>query len=308
MPARLSVIVAADTWASVRELAAALTQQTVAGEVELVLVGPDADALAPPAGDSGALAAVTVVEQPLIPLGAARAAGVGAASGRVVVLGETHVVPHPCWAQVLLTAHAELVVAVTPAIGNANPDGVLSAVSLHLDYGRWNEGRPRRMGGGIPRNNGSFERERLLALEGRLAEALGPLGDLRRELGLDDAAVLHEPAARLLHLNVSRPGAWLVERYLTGLLTGGARAERWGTARRAAYALAAPAIAIRLLGMAIRRPGRPRGPTALVALASACVVQAGGEAVGYARGRLWESEARMLPYELHKQKYVRRAP
>lgn len=221
------------------------------------------------------------------------------------MLGETHVVPEPRWAEALLAAHARGAVAVTPAIGNANPDGLLSAVSLHLDYGRWGASRARGPGGAIPRNNGSFERGRLVALGGRLEHALGPLGELQRELGLDAAAVSHEPAARLGHLNVSRPGAWLRERYLTGLLTGGARAERWSGARRTAYALAAPAIALRLLGLALRRPGRPLGPAALAALACACAVQAAGEAVGYMRGRLQESEARMLPYELHKHEYLR---
>lgn len=308
MRPRLSVVVAADAWASVRDLAVALKRQTVAAEIELVLVGPNGAALAPPERDAVEAPSVAVVEWPLIPLGAARAAGVRAARGAVVVLGETHVEPCTGWAEALLAAHVRSAVAVTPAIANANPDGALSAVALHLDYGRWNEARPPGSGGAIPRHNGSFQRDRLVALEGRLDRALGPLGDLHRELGLEATAVVHEPAARLFHLNVSRPGAWLAERYLTGLLTGGARAERWGPARRAAYALAAPAIAIRLLGMAIRRPGRPRGPTALVALAGACVLQAGGEAVGYARGRLRESEERMLPYELHKQEYVRRAP
>lgn len=306
MPVRLSVVVAADAWSSVRDLAAALARQTLGAEIELVLVGPDPDALAPGARER-APGAVAVVERPLLPLGAARAAGVRAARGAIVVLGETHVVPSPRWAEALLAAHARGAVAVTPAIGNANPDGVLSAVSLHLDYGLWCERQARGTGGSLPRNNASFERQRLVALGHRLEQALDPLGAFQRELGLAGAEVVHEPEARLLHLNVSRPGAWLVERYLTGLLTGGARAERWSAGRRAAYALAAPAIALRLFGMALRRSGRPRGPAATAALVGACVLQAGGEAVGYARGNLRQSEARMLRYELHKHEYVRRA-
>lgn len=305
MEPRLSFVVAADAWTTVSELAEALSAQTVASELELVLVGPDRAALTPPV-ELGALARLTIVEHPLLPLAAARAVGVRRTAADIVVLGETHVLPEPGWAAAILAAHEGPWYAVTPAIRNGNPPprNALGEAALRLDYGRWNESRPAGPVDGVPRNNASFKRAALLEHDSALEELLEPLGDLAGTLGLAAGRAAHAPDARIGHLNVSKMLPWLAERYLTGRLTGGSRADLWSTGRRLLYAVAAPAIAARLLFKVVAASGLPRRPGVAVALVTACTVQSLGEAVGYVAGGVRPAEAAMLPYELHKRRYV----
>ena len=121
---------------------------------------------------------------------------------------------------------------------------------------------------------------------------------------MPESGVLHEPAARVAHLNVDRPLAWARERYLTGRLVGGVRATTFTLPRRVAYVLAAPLIAALIFARAVRRLAHPGGPALIGALALAATLQGAGEAVGYATGRLADAERDMLPYELLKWHYV----
>lgn len=302
----LSFVMVVDTWETARRVVERLAAQSAASRIEVVLVAPAASAAAIPPPLASAFAGVTVVEHPLCPIGAARAAGVRAAAGGVVVIGETHVFPEDDWAERVLAAHAGGWSAVTPAIVNANPGSVLSAAALHLDYGRFGPARPRLRGSALPRTNASLARAELLALGAQLEARLGPLA----ELPVPQGGVLHEPAARIAHLNVDRPLAWAHERYLAGRLVGGVRATTFSPLRRGLYALAAPLVAAVILVRAWRRLAQPgaRAPAMIGALALAAALQAAGETVGYATGRLDDAERGMLPYELFKWRYATGGP
>ena len=63
-----------------------------------MIASPDEGALCLPADPVAALAGVTVVETPLLPMAPARATAVRAARAPIVVLGETHVFAQPDWA------------------------------------------------------------------------------------------------------------------------------------------------------------------------------------------------------------------
>ena len=303
----LSFVMVVDTWDTARRAVERLVAQTVASRIELVLVGPSASSLTPPATVTSALCAVAVVEHALCPIGDARAAGVRASSAEVVVIGETHVFAEDDWAERLLAAHAEGWAAVTPAITNANPRSVLSAAALHLDYGRFGPKQPRAQGRALPRTNASLARGELMSFGANLEQRLGPLGGLPVPAG----GVLHEPAARIGHLNVDRPLAWAHERYLTGRLVGGVRATSFTPLRRGMYALAAPLVAALIFVRAVRQlegSSARSAPVLVAALALASVLQAVGETVGYATGRLDAAERGMLPYELFKWRYASGGP
>jgi len=102
---------------------------------------------------------------------------------------------------------------------------------------------------------------------------------------------------------------WLDERYLSGLLIGGNRKDRWPAARRWMYALAAPLIPIVILRRtapsvraALRHKRLPR--FTMAALVAGAVVRTCGEVVGYLAGARASDEERMEEYELHKVKYT----
>jgi hypothetical protein len=305
---RLSVIVLADRYATIRRVVEHLRAQTVASEIELVVACPFPNGFDLPAGPNG-LAAVRLVESPLLPQGPARAAAVRAAAAPVVVLGETHTFPEPAWAERLLSAHDAAWAGVAPGIRNANPDGVLSWSSFLMDYGHWlAEASGADEIQGPPAYNGSWKREALLACGDRLPELLEPGQSLHAEIAARGGRFSHEPAARIAHLNVTRRGAWVAERYFAGRLVAARRSRHWSPARRFVYfggSVLVPLIRIVRTRPAVRLAGRgtrlPRGTSAAIALGA--VLWAAGEAVGFLAGA-GRAEARMLEYEVHKERYA----
>ena len=293
---RLSYVVATDGWEPVAELARSLAGQTAADEIELVLVADGT--LEPPA------AAIPV--RHVVPPGGrgARWAGVRAATGEVVALGETHVVPEPGWARAVLDSHDAGAVVVLPRMRNANPESALSWGAFLMDYGRYAGVAPPTTP--IPTYNATVRRAALLELPA-LEQALVPGLALGEALRARRASVVQAPGATLAHVNVDSPLDWARERVLGGLLLARGRRLSFGRWRRGAYALAWPLIAIVVLGRGLRAPrdGAPRGT--VPALALGCVLSALGEAAGYVgptgSGR---AERQMLELEIHKRAHARR--
>ena len=304
---RLSVIVLTDDFATIRHLVEHLTAQTIARDVELVVVCQSPKELAFPAAAANALARVTVVESSLLPLGHAREAAVHAASAPIIVLGETHAFPAPMWAEQLIGAHDGPCLAVAPGMENGNPQTARSWSGFLMDYGRWMAARnvaeveP-------PAYNACWKRDALLALQDRMALMLEPGGPLDPEFVRDDALFRHAPNARVAHLNVARQGAWAAERYWGGRLFGARRCRAWPLARRLVYfggsALVPFLRFVRTRGaIALARKDHDLPRWTIAAVAGGCLLWSLGEAMGYIAGE-GQSEARMLEYELHKERYA----
>ncbi len=301
MGVELSVVVNVDAWEWIRDAAACLERQTIAPSIELVLVCPSAARLGMPADPAPRLGAVRVVESPILPVGHGRAAGIRVASGKLIVIGETHVFPEPSWGEMLLAAYGRGHAAIVPLIGNANPSA-LTWGSLLMDYGRWCSAAPGELSG-LPRNNVAVGRAELFeACGGRLEEVLGPVDDLAAALALVGGSAVREPKAKLQHLNVLPLSGWIRERLLIGRMVGSSRAAGWSGPRRLAYAAAWPAIAatIGLRGIRLGRLAGRLSPRVVGALALAALVQGIGEAHGYLRPDMQGAEAQMFPYEVHK--------
>ncbi len=306
---RLSVVVLADSFATIRGVVDHLLDQTVADQVELVVVAPSRHLADLPSTGLERLAGIQVVEHPLLPLGPARAAGVRASRGDVVVLGETHVFAAPQWAERHLAAHEGPWAAVAPGVGNANPEGAFSWAIFLQDYGRWPACVPAGEIGEPPTHNTSYKRELLVALGDSLDVLLRRGGDIHAILRRDGHRLYAEPSARIDHLNVTARRVWIVERVYGGRLFAAARSEGWPARRRLAYAAASPLIALVVYTRAARTlrvhatlATMPRGVRALLMLGS--VLWAAGEGLGYVGG-YGRSEERMLEYEMHKARYAR---
>jgi Glycosyl transferase family 2 len=306
----ISVILATDRYETIRPVVECLRRQTVKDRVELVVVAPRREPLELDDVESDGLAGVRIVETANVEtFAAARAAAVRASSAPVIVIGETHTYPHPGWAEALIKAHAHPCAVVVPGFGNANPQGALSWAIFLLDYGRWLAGLPAGETSLAPTHNSSYKRGMLLELGPALETALAH-GDAMavacRERG---HRAYFEPAARIDHLNISRPGPWLYERFLAGLLIAGRRAARWPWWTRLLYLGGSPLIPAvvlsRLWGalrLARRQSRLPAGT--LPALLVGAVISAVGEAVGYARGSGRGAAVQMTEYELHKVRYA----
>ena len=305
----LSVVLATDVYETIEPVIKALRAQTVHAELEVVLVSPDSEELEAHVAPLDDFAVVRVVEvESLVPMASARAAGVRAATSPIVYVGETHVFPEPGWAEALIEAHAGPWGAVVPGFGNANPDGALSWAAFLADYGAWLSVLPRRELTWAPTYNTAYKREALLELEP--LEAMLTTGDaLIIGLRSSGRRLAFEPAARVRHANVADPRHWLVERYLSGLLTAHSRMQDWSWGRRLAYAAGSPLIPIVCLARV--RPGvaAARGTGAISlgtypALVAGAFIAAAGELVGYLGGSVEGAERRMTEYEIHKLRYV----
>jgi hypothetical protein len=304
---RLSFIVPTNSYATIADVAERLAAQSIAEEIEIVVVCPSASEL--DGYERVGAMRVTVVEHPLLPLGEARAAGVRAAAAPVVAIGETHAFPAPGWGEHLIAAHEGPWAAVVPAITNANPEGgAASWSSFLIDYGRWAYGDRAHEIDDPPSYNASFKKNHLMELGDDLGRLLEPGNELPRQLRKRGHRSYYEPKARIEHLNLTRRGDWLYERFLGGRLLGSARRAHWPAARTLLYVVGSPLIPViglararHALAAAGRNGGLPAHTRAAVVLA--CVLFGAGELVGYVAGR-GHAEADMLEYELHKVRYL----
>lgn len=305
----LAVVLVAERWETIRQVVDCLRAQRDPGALELVVATASPDSLGLDDDEVSLLGCVRVVQvQDGLPLAAARASGVRAATAPFVFLGETHVYPRPGFVDALLAAHARGYAAVSPAIENANPDGRLSWAGYLADYGTRAPAQPAGERDSVAPYNTSFARSALLEHDDRLADLLSPSSELSAALHSRGHRFAFEPAARVGHLNVSRPLPWLAERFLGGRLLAESRIRRWRPLRRLAYATGAPLIPAVLVARMLRDvPHRslplPRGTLAAVALGAS--VSAAGELWGYVVGGS-DGQRRMVKYELDKVHYVAR--
>jgi hypothetical protein len=288
-----------------------LRAQSVVSELELVIVTPRPVALRQEAAELGEFAALVVVGvDGLVPLAAARAAGVRAATAPVVFVGETHTYPVEGWAEALIAAHAGDWAAVVPGFGNANPSGALSWAAFLTDYGSWLSSLEAREVSRIPTYNTAYKRAALLEFGPRLERLLATGDELIVDLRAAGRRFVFQPTARIDHVNVARPSAWLVERYLGGLLTANSRMERWSWGRRLLHAAGSPLIPAVVLGRVatgVAAARRVHGVTLAVypALLLGAVVSAIGELGGCLGGPVAGAERRMTEYEIHRLRYLR---
>lgn len=308
LPALSAILVTRDSWTTLRRALHYLQQQTVAAQLEVVIVAPPAAPVALPPEIIARFQSVLVVRVEVIRTREqAGAAGVRAARAPAIVFVEDHVFAAPDWAAVLIAAHAGDWAAVGPLVSNTCPG--LLAYTCHLaDYGHWYD---PALAGAVPllsNSNTSYKRAALLALPGRLEDWLDHQTPLQRHLLAQGQRLLFEPRARLWHLNFSQPLGWAFQRLDDGWVFGFDRSRPWSLARRLLYVLAAPLIPLanlpRLLGVA-RRTGTRGG--ALLRLLPALLVLVGLAALGEVLGYLFSgaaAQARLHDREFDRLRFI----
>jgi hypothetical protein len=309
----MSVVLATDTYATIRPVVERLRQQTVAHKLEIVFVTLSEKDFRAGMRELQEFAAVRIVEiESLVPLGESRAAGVRAATAPLVFLGETHSYPHPTWAETLIAAQAGGWAVIAPGFRNANPIGALSWAGFLSDYGVWNDGLPAGEVDYFPLNNSAFSRSALLEFGGELGAALSHGDQMVIGLRARGRRFYFEPSAQIEHLNVARLKPWMEERFVAGILIAWHRSADWSPARRLVFVCGSPLIPVVLMLRTLTGVRatlrRQRLPAATIpAMIMGSVLKASGEMIGYAR---WAGEAsaegRMTEYELHKISYARR--
>jgi hypothetical protein len=306
----LSVVVVTDAYETIRRTLRHIATQSIAGGIELVVVAPRGVEIGADEPEIAGLWGLQVLEIDSIEsLSWARAPGIRAARAPVVVLTESHVYPEAGWAEALLAAVEEGWAVVGPGVTNANPSSALSWANLFIDYGPWIGGERRELVD-LPGHNSAYRRDALLELGDELPELLEAEYFLHTRLRERGHGLLLEPAARIRHVNVSRLGAVLLERFNTGRRFGGARSHQFSLPRRLLYAAGSPLIPLVRLPRILRdleRSGLRAElmPRMLPWLVFGLVVSAYGELVGYLTGP-GGSMLHLSRIELHKERYLGR--
>lgn len=297
--------------ARLRWTVGALAAQTVADQIELVLVTSQPAGLDELGEAVAAFARVEVVyRSPVGSAAAINAAGVRAARAPIVAFGEEHAFPEPAWAEALLDRHAEGWAAVAPAVRNANPATVVSWCDFLTGYGPWMApacGGERAM---LPGHNTSYRRDGLLALGDRLEEGLAVEAVIQGALPAGAAGRLCvEPRAITHHVNFALRRSYLRAAYLNGRGFAAARCRGWSAPRRLAYCVASgliPAVRLARVVRMLDAPHRAEIPLARVlpALAVGLAVDAAGQAIGCLRGADEASETAIAELEFERWRHV----
>lgn len=287
LPSLSVVVVTRDTFRSLRPILAALSAQTIADQLEVVLVAPASAPDMVPGDLTRAFHACQVVTVSAVSnRGRAAAHGVQVARAPVVALSENHCFPTPDWAERTLEAHEGTWGAVGPAVRNANPDSVLSRTMQSFGYGQFPPTRPAGPMEELPLHNSSFRREALSFPLAELEWLLANERRLHRRLREAGQVLQFVPIVRKWHINEATwrllTGMW----FFGGWGYGTGRARHWPIWRRLLYLLASPLLVAPVASNVWRRfpsvDAMPRSLAlgAVVLIGAACHVA--GECVAYA--------------------------
>lgn len=292
--ARLTVIVvSAADFRQVRRTIQHLRQQTVASQIQLLVVARDAAAIADAeatALDGFAEGRFVFAGQPIRNVDHAAALAVPFAASPVTAIIEDHAYPEAKWAEHILEAHEGEWVAVGSTMVNANP-GPWSWTNLLIAYGLFTEGCATGPQSALPGHNLAYKTSALQSYGDGLACKLGRGGGLLDDLLRQGGQFYLESRARLAHANPSLLWPTVRLRFWAGRLYAfqRARQENWSFPKRLTYSmlgLAIPFLRLARLDRALlrRRELRCLRPRLWPALWCGLLFDALGQMTGYCAG------------------------
>ena len=293
---------------NLRGLLAALKAQTVASELEIVLVGPEPHRLFQDS-ELADFAGFQRLRGTVIPSSSeARTTGVKAARAPVVAFVEDHCFPLPGWAEALIERHQEEWSGVGPVVLNGNPRTATSWGNYLIEYGDWAYPIEGGASSHIPGHNSSYKREALLSLEPHLADLLEAETTMQWKMAAFGHRFFLEPEARARHYNFSKLSASLGLRFFGGWLFGANRFAP-SDSRRFLYLMASPLIPFvrfKKVLVSCRRLGKSLSwCLARLPLMFALLLLDGlGEAMGYATNQSAYAMAYCSNSEIDRARYL----
>ena len=311
MSLEMTVVIPADSWRTIVPVIESLAALSDREALEVVVALPRSEAARANGASRAAFGGGRIVEvESALPLGLARAAGIRAATGRSVFIGETHSFPREGMFRALARAHAEGCTMAVPSFHNWNPDGAASWAGFIIGYAPWTPGREAGHLASAPIFNVSYSRSFLMSLGDRLDAALSEGEDMLALLRAGGHDVRFVPDAAIEHANISGGAQFLRQRYLSGRVIAGTRSMQWSGTRRAVYAIASPLVPFVLfrrhrqgIARVIRSSHPPR--TTAILVAAGMVMQAIGEMAGYVSGDSDSVRSRYDSEEIRRLDFVR---
>lgn len=290
-----------------------LRNQTIASQLEVVIVAPSlegADAFA--AENLGDFAGHRFVQSPPdnVALGVQHALGVFAASAPLVAFGEDHCAPAPDWAERLVEAFArpEGYAGIGVAMHNANPGSALSWGNLVIGYLNWVAPVPAGEADYIPGSNASYRRDLLLPFGDKLGSMLDRGGNIQSTLRQQGHRFYIEPRAKVYHKNVSRLSSTFGLRFSVGQFLAARKVQdkQLGWPARILHLLLAPLEpALRFAKIVKRLRARKYPLTAKLILGTAVGLSfdVAGLVAGYLIG-MGDARRRVYLDEFHRERHM----
>lgn len=304
------ILVTPDCYETIRNTIRSLRAQTVRDRLEIVIVAPSEQTLFLVEKELEGFHSVRVIEFGAIQtLAAPRAAAIRAACAPLVALGEDHAFPEPSWAEALIEAHRQPWAAVGPAFVNGNP-GLMSWISLVMDYGRWLEPVAGGVTDDVPGHSSSWRRALLLEYGPALERMMQAPTILHWDLQAKGHRLYLEPAAKVRHVNITRLTSFVLDHFYGARIFAAARAQNWPLVQRLFYVGGNPFLMPRTLRDwlgHIRRTGLEHEllPRAWPLLLLSLAVWTLGEMIGYGLG-MGKAEQRTLYYDARRVPHLSR--
>lgn len=296
----ISIILPADTAATIGPVLEHLRLQSLGDSVEIVVVIPQVEAFLLDPDE------VTIVPvNSIYPLNRARAVAVRAAAGKFVFMGETHSFPRPGMLDAIAAAHESGATIVVPMLENENPTGLVSWAGFLSGYASWAQGRARGVLDSAPLFNVSYSKSFLLGFGELLDSVMLIREDITRRVADAGGMIFFEPAAKIGHVNIARARDWLRQRVAAGRTIGTVRSTSWTLGRRFAYGFAFPLIPLVLMrkhrrGIARTIRENRLSSSVLPVVALGMYFQAWGEMLGYMLGHSPRAARRYDEYEIRQ--------
>lgn len=308
-PALSVVTIGYESAADCRLVIGELARQTLANELEVIVVAPDREGLSEDHIESfGTWQWVTLSEIRIC--GAAMAAGFRAAAGPFVTYAEEHTYLNDDWAEQILVAHEKGYSVVGFVMENANPETLTSWAHLYGQFGPVVAPVESGESDFLAGHHVSYSRSLLLEYGDFLDEMLEDESALFLDLRSKGIRMYVAGEAISRHVNISNLSAYMLMDYLGQRSFAGARVQagNWSFFKRLAFAGALPLIPLvrlRRIIRDIRRSGRQELllPKILWPIGLALSAGAWGEMLGYLIGPGNAAE-RKAPAELQRENYL----
>lgn len=307
MKPRMSVVlVTPDNWQNMQRTLAALRAQTVASQLEVVLVGPNESALDVPPSLIAPFAAVHKVAFEYRAMGHAAAQGVRAATSDLVLFTEDHCYPMPDLASAMLVCFEDpSVIAVGPTVVNGNPRSLTSWTQFIMEYGAYSRAGVKGQARQIPGHNSAYRRSALLHYAEALDEQLEVETLMHWDMADRGMKLINVGAPVTRHFNASKGWAclsfsWIFPR------TFAARRVACQPKDRAKLALLWPLIPIlrfaRLWSVAIQLLGLRRTLLVSPSLIANLIVSGASEGLGYLT-KTGASDVAAFDLKFHRERF-----
>ena len=240
-----------------------LSRQTIADQLEVVLVAPDLERL-----DLGAVNLQAFHSHQVVTLGRQFTLGEGyvaaarQATAPLVVMCEDHSWPAPDWAEHLVAAHAMPYAAVGPVMMSANPESKVGWADLFVCFGPFVYPTPSGVLPSLAGHNTCYKRKILLNLDGDLVSQFEPEVLLHATMAAAGYQLFLAGDARTAHVNFSSVRAMTIKQILAGRRYAHHRSRSWPRRRRLLYFAGSPLlpiIGLRRTWAQVRKPGRYAG-------------------------------------------------